>query len=232
MVSVVYSIFVVARIQIYREGVAALFGASERFAVVGSATSINASLLVTKVDALLVDCSALSPILLASYFHARDEHPPVIAFGVPNNMNLVLGLLEAGATAYVTDDASAGELFQTVSHVVEGRFILSGRVSEALLERLRTRSTMRPPPTLHCLTAREIEVAELMGRHRSNKEIAATLGITVHTVKVHVHHVIQKLDLQRRGEIRDVLVGIGASEARESRVGSQGLVRNDVSSVG
>lgn len=86
-------------------------------------------------------------------------------------MNLVLGFLEAGATGYVTDDASAAELFQTVLRVVEGGLVLSGPVSEALLDRLRTRSTMRPPPTLHCLTAREIEVAELMGQHRSNKEM-------------------------------------------------------------
>jgi DNA-binding CsgD family transcriptional regulator len=48
-----------------------------------------------------------------------------------------------------------------------------------------------------------------MGSHRSNKEIAATLGISLHTVKVHVHHIIQKLELERRSEVRDTLTGIG-----------------------
>jgi len=58
-VRVVYSVFVVARIEVYREGVTALFGANERFAVVGSATCMNASLLATKVDALLDSANTL-----------------------------------------------------------------------------------------------------------------------------------------------------------------------------
>lgn len=61
----------------------------------------------------------------------------------------------------------------------------------------------------HCLTVREVQVAELMGEHKSNKEIAAELGISIHTVKVHVHHVIQKLELQRRSAIHDTLARIG-----------------------
>jgi DNA-binding CsgD family transcriptional regulator len=48
-----------------------------------------------------------------------------------------------------------------------------------------------------------------MAEHRSNKEIAAALGISLHTVKVHVHHVIQKLALDRRSEARDTLMGVG-----------------------
>jgi two-component system nitrate/nitrite response regulator NarL len=203
-----YSIFVVARIQIYREGLTALFASSNAFAVVGSASCINDSL-EARADAVLVDCSLMSPELLANYCRLRSEQSPVIAFGVPENINTVLALLEAGATGYVGDDATAPELYDAVLAVIEHSAVLPTSVADALLDRLRTRSAMTVAQPFHLLTARELEVAGLMGSHRSNKEIAATLGISLHTVKVHVHHIIQKLELERRSEIRDALTGIG-----------------------
>jgi two-component system nitrate/nitrite response regulator NarL len=203
-----YSIFVVARIQIYREGVTALFASSDAFAVVGSASFINDSL-EARADAVLVDCSLMSPGLLADYCRLRSDQSPVIAFGVPDNINTVLALLEAGATGYVGDDATAPELYNAVLAVIEHDTVLPTSVADALLDRLRARSAMTVAQPFHCLTARELQVAGLMGSHKSNKEIAAALGISVHTVKVHVHHIIQKLKLERRSEIRDTLTGIG-----------------------
>jgi DNA-binding NarL/FixJ family response regulator len=50
------------------------------------------------------------------------------------------------------------------------------------------------------LTDREREVAVLLERGMSNKEIAGALGIEVPTVKNHVHHVLEKLGVRRRGE--------------------------------
>jgi two-component system nitrate/nitrite response regulator NarL len=203
-----YSIFVVARIQIYREGVTALFASSSAFSVVGSASCVNDSL-ETHADAVLVDCSLMSPGLLSNYCQLRSEQSPVIAFGVPDNINTVVALLEAGATGYVGDDATAPELYHAVLAVIEHGAFLPTSVADALLNRLRARSTMTVAQPFHCLTTRELEVAELMGSHKSNKEIAAALGISVHTVKVHVHHIIQKLELERRSEIRETLTGIG-----------------------
>jgi DNA-binding NarL/FixJ family response regulator len=203
-----YSIFVVTPIQIYREGVVALFGSSAGFSVVGSATRVRDSL-VTGADAVLVDCSFMPPGVLAGYCRARTEQSPIIAFGVPDDVNTVLALLEAGATGYVADHAPSTEVRRIVLAVIEGNAVLSTAVSLAMLERLRTRAAMTVARPFHSLTVREVEVAELMGEQKSNKEIAAALGISVHTVKVHVHHVIQKLELDRRGVVRDTLERIG-----------------------
>lgn len=203
-----YSIFVVTPIQIYREGMVALFSSSERLIVVGSAISVSDSL-TTSADAVLIDCSLMPPGVLAGFCRERTEQSPVVAFGVPDDVNTVLALLEAGAAGYVEDHATAAELDRAVLAVIEGSAVLPTAISRALLERLRTRAAMTVAHPFHCLTIREVEVAELMGEHMSNKEIAAALGISIHTVKVHVHHVIQKLELDRRGAIRDKLARIG-----------------------
>ena len=203
-----YSIFIVARVQIYREGITALFASSSKFEVSGSAICLSASM-STDAHAVIVDCSAISPGLLAQYCRSRTEQSPVIAFGVPDNINVALVLLEAGATAYLGEDSTASELYETVLAVLEGSALLPASVASALLDRLRARARMSLAQTFHCLTARELQVAELMGDHKSNKEIATALGISVHTVKIHVHHVIQKLALDHRSEARETLIGVG-----------------------
>jgi two-component system nitrate/nitrite response regulator NarL len=208
-----YSIFIVARIQIYREGIAALFTSSGRFEVRGTATCLSAAL-HTRAHAVVADCSIISPRLLTQYWHSRSERSPIIVFGVPDNINVALALLEAGASAYVSDDSTAAELCDTVLAVIEGSAVLPAVVADALLGRLRERSMVGVAHTFRRLTARELQVAELMGDHRSNKEIAAVLGISVHTVKIHVHHVIEKLALDRRSEVRDTLIGVGLSSQR------------------
>lgn len=200
--------FVITPIRIYREGLVALFSSSARLTVTGSATRVGDSLL-TGADAVLVDCSLLPPGVLAGYCRERTEQSPIIAFGVPDDMNTVLALLEAGATGFAADDAAAADLLRIVLAVIEGNAVLPTPVARALLERLRTRAAMTVARPFHSLTGREVEVAELMGEQKSNKEIAAALGISVHTVKVHVHHVIQKLELDRRGVVRDKLAQIG-----------------------
>ncbi|NDW01136.1 response regulator transcription factor [Salipiger sp. PrR002] len=60
------------------------------------------------------------------------------------------------------------------------------------------RSTGLPPTGLKPLTLREQEVLELIARGESNKRIAAELDITVHTVKLHVHNLVRKLDVPNR----------------------------------
>jgi DNA-binding NarL/FixJ family response regulator len=160
---------------------------------------------------MIIDYSAASPGLLAQYCRFRTARPPIVVFSVPDNLNVALALLEAGATAYLGEDSSATELYETVLAVIENNILIPSTLASALIERLRERSGMYAAQTFHCLTARELQVAELMGNHLSNKQIASALGISIHTVKIHVHHVIQKLALDRRSEARDALSGVGLS---------------------
>jgi DNA-binding NarL/FixJ family response regulator len=70
-----------------------------------------------------------------------------------------------------------------------------------LLERVAALAASLPQatPAQH-LTPRELEIARLLERGLSNKQIAARLRIQLATVKHHVHHILEKLDVARRGE--------------------------------
>ncbi len=107
----------------------------------------------------------------------------------------------------MTQEASLDELYETVVTVARDGAYLKPRAVRALLGRLRDRSGHLAGErlTYNDLTAREREVAQLLGENLSNKEIARRLGISVHTVKNHVHRTLAKLGISRRFEAQEVL---------------------------
>ena len=96
--------------------------------------------------------------------------------------------LRAGARAYLSKDASPEELIDCVERVYRGETVMSPPAAAKLVER-----TAGPG-----LTDRESGVLRLIVAGRSNKEIAADLDITEGTVKTHVKHIFDKLDVQDR----------------------------------
>lgn len=96
--------------------------------------------------------------------------------------------LQAGARAYILKDAAREELMAAIRKVHAGERVISPAVGARLAERM-TRAE---------LTAREIEVLKLMSKGRSNKEIGSALGIAEVTVKLHVGHLLTKLNANDR----------------------------------
>lgn len=200
-------VFVVAEVTIYREGLCAFFAAKESCEVVGSATSLSESPSVA-CDVLVIDCAHVAPSSIDLHRAAADPGAiPVVVLGLPDNLNVALAYLEAGAHAYLTQDASLDELYETVVTVARDGAYLKPRAVRALLARLRDRSgpLVGERLTYNDLTSREREVAQLLSENLSNKEIARRLGISVHTVKNHVHRTLAKLGISRRFEAQEVL---------------------------
>ena len=105
--------------------------------------------------------------------------------------------LKAGAAAYVLKDSLSADLIRTIREVHAGRSpILDSRD-------LSRRQTGRE------LTAREIEVIELIAQGQRNKEVAATLGISEETVQAHLRHVFTKLEVRDRAAAIAVAVKRG-----------------------
>ncbi len=96
--------------------------------------------------------------------------------------------LQAGARAYILKDAAREELMAAIRKVHSGERVISPAVGARLAERM----------THAELTAREIEVLKLMAKGRSNKEIGSALGIAEVTVKLHVGHLLTKLNANDR----------------------------------
>ena len=96
--------------------------------------------------------------------------------------------LAAGVLAYLTKDVLHDELLKAIRAVHAGQTYLPAAVAAALAAQL-------PRPDL---SAREVQVLELIVRGLANKQIAYTLNIAEHTVKNHVKNILSKLGVQDR----------------------------------
>lgn len=129
----------------------------------------------------------------------------VLALGLAEEKKRVLRYVEAGATAYVLKDDSLEDLIDTVRGAVEGKVFVSPKIAAAMMERLSDLAQMFSDIENSVLddvglTPREMEVLELIGEGLSNQQIAEQLIIEVGTVKNHVHNILDKLNVNSRGE--------------------------------
>jgi DNA-binding NarL/FixJ family response regulator len=105
----------------------------------------------------------------------------------------VLSAIEAGATGYLLKDAPAAELFRAVRAAASGEAVLSPAVATRVVGQMRAPAVSEEP-----LSARELEVLELVARGASNRDAAARLFISEATVKTHLMHVYGKLGVNDR----------------------------------
>jgi len=106
--------------------------------------------------------------------------------------------LTAGASGFVLKDDPPEQLIGAIRTVAAGDALLSPAVTQRVIERFTRLSRPTPPSGLEELTARELDVLRLIAQGLSNEEIGKQLFIGETTVKTHVTHVLQKLDLRDR----------------------------------
>jgi DNA-binding NarL/FixJ family response regulator len=92
-------------------------------------------------------------------------------------------------------------LVATLESATRGEALFSPRMAASLLRRVAALAATQPSPSAQVrLTPRERDIMRLLDEGLSNKEIAQRLGIEVATVKNHVHNILEKLQVHRRGE--------------------------------
>ena len=193
-----------------RAGLATLLDSQPGLSVVGQAgTGEEAVLLTRKLvpDVVLMDIRM--PVLdgLAAtrriVADARASAGPPVRVVVLTTYDLdeyVYEALRAGASGFLLKHAPPEELLLGVRAAADGGALLSPQVTRRLVAEFAARrpSTLRRPRELSLLTAREQEVLDLVIRGQSNTEIAATLTVSLSTVKTHLAHVLDKLGLRDR----------------------------------
>ena len=106
--------------------------------------------------------------------------------------------MRGGASGFLLKDVDPPDLVHAVRTVARGDALLAPSVTRRLIERYVRRSPA--PPELEDLTEREREVLTLLGRGRSNAEIAQQLFLSEATVKTHVSRILRKLRLRDRAQ--------------------------------
>lgn len=191
---------------VVREGLKALVNAQPDMRVIGEAADGEAACQVTKElspDVLVMDLSM--PVLGGAEATARVKREcplvKVLALTVHEERLYLTQLLRAGASGYVLKRAAAGELVRAVRTVAAGGTYIDPSMAAALVEGyLDAQGTTEQGPQ-DTLSDRERQVLIGIARGFSNKELAATFGLSVKTVETYKARVAEKLGLRTRADI-------------------------------
>jgi DNA-binding NarL/FixJ family response regulator len=132
----------------------------------------------------------MSGIAATAALRAQDANARVLIFSTFARDDEIQAALDAGALGFLQKSASRNELLAALREVSQGRKSLAPEIARRLNE-------LRLGPAI---TAREREILALIANGQANKEIAATLFISEDTVKRHVSHILEKLDVNDRAQ--------------------------------
>jgi two-component system, NarL family, nitrate/nitrite response regulator NarL len=188
-------------VRLYREGLAEILGRAEGIEVAGMAGDHGETLvrwLQLGPDVVLLDL-ALEGSLDTIAWLAERGGAGVAVLASPDTEDQLIACAQAGVLNFVTREDSIADLALTIRGAASGESRISPETAASVLGRLAGAES-RVAWEARRLTPREIEVMQLIERGLSNKEIAQRLCVALSTVKQHVHHILEKLEVNRRGE--------------------------------
>jgi DNA-binding NarL/FixJ family response regulator len=180
---------------VVRDGLSGIFTGADGFEVVGVAQ--DGAQAVHQVaaldpDVVLMDLRMpnMGGVAAISELARTGARARVLVLTTFDTDTDVLPAIEAGATGYLLKDAPREELYRAVRAAARGESVLSPAVASRLLRHARSEEPV--------LSARELEVLELVARGTTNREAAARLFISEATVKTHLLHIYAKLGVPDR----------------------------------
>jgi DNA-binding NarL/FixJ family response regulator len=129
---------------------------------------------------------------------AADDAARILILTTFDLDEYVFEALKAGASGFVLKDDSPEQLIAAIRTVAHGDALLSPTITRRVIEKFARIALPTPPKELGELSERERDVFRLMARGFSNAEIGTELYISETTVKTHVTHILQKLNLRDR----------------------------------
>ena len=205
---------------LFRDGLVSLLEAAgyEIAAQVGDGQEALIQAKRTKPDLILLDLSMprlngldALPQLLEIVPEAK-----IVILTISEEDDDLLKVIQAGAHGYLEKNLNADDFLELLGGVERGEAALTGRTAARLMAKLaENRSPIKT--ATEDLTARELELLELVGEGFSNRAISESLSISTNTVKYHLKNIFQKLGAQNRAEAvaHAIRTGILSSSQKE-----------------
>lgn len=198
-------ILIVSPVRLLRDGLAALLRKRPNVQSVEVAESTELAVQALECftpTLILLDVATNDGLTVARRLAGAANGVQILGFAARAHDHDVLAYASAGITGFIPREASAEDLFDAVDRAVNGELLCSPRIAAALFKQLAALSSASKPNAGSAqLTSREREVVRFIDEGLSNKEIARVLSIEVSTVKNHVHNILEKLHVTRRGKI-------------------------------
>jgi two-component system, NarL family, nitrate/nitrite response regulator NarL len=196
------TIVVAVAVRLYREGLAATLSAHEHLRIEGTAGSSQEAVAAVRrlqPDIVIVDASFDDIRGLLGAVRSDSPSSRILALAVREEIDAIIGYAEMGADGFVTSNSSVAELVAAIERTTAGELHCTPRIAAQLLRVAANQSNRNAPDVGRTLTCREQQVFSLLQKGQSNKDIASILNIAEATVKNHVHHVLEKLQVSTRG---------------------------------
>lgn len=192
--------------ELFRECLSSALTFDGRFEVVAAVASCDEALrapLLREANVLLLslDSEAEESVAMSREVASHAPGLAVLLLGYDDPDEKILAWLQGGCRGYLSRRQSFAELLAALDVVARGETACSPRVAHLLFSRLgdlgRERRLRERLSRLE-LTPRELEILRLMADGLSNQDIARILFLSVHTVKNHVHKILDTLGVSSR----------------------------------
>ncbi len=199
---------------LFRRGLTALLQRDRQFEVVGDAgdaTQAQRRAAVLKPDLILLD-NHLPGVNGVDALPALIDAAPgvrVLMLTVSEDERDLAAALRGGASGYLLKTVEGDALSAAIRRVMQGEHVVAEEMTGKLVAAYRDAAAGQPQPAttpsaapvpsrLDILSQRELDILRGIARGHSNKELARTLSIAETTVKIHVQHILRKLDVSSR----------------------------------
>lgn len=189
---------------LFRKGVIQLIQATPEFRFIGEAADGKEGIRLARElrpDMILLDLNMKDMNGVEVLKEVKDSglDSRVIMLTVSDQAEDLVAALQNGADGYLLKDMEPEDLMAHLADAARGRIAITPRLTQLLATSLRDMARPKNPSEAG-LTEQENRVLDLIADGKSNKLIARELDITESTVKVHVKHVLKKLNLRSRVE--------------------------------
>jgi DNA-binding NarL/FixJ family response regulator len=186
---------------LFREGLISLLSYQDDFTVVGEAEDAESALDQARAlepDIVLMDIELPGEDGVTATRRLKMEMPAVtvVMLTVHDDSRTLFEAINVGAQGYLIKNVRSRELLEQLRGMARGEAAISRRMAARILDEIRGQTEPFWPEEE--LTAREMDVLELVAARLSNAEIAERLVVSEHTVKNHIKSILSKLHLRNR----------------------------------